>query len=498
MTRGMMAGLLAGAAVAGAFGAETVEIAVDCAEVVGTRAYPERYLNNSIMHAPPPALADRMVKEYGRPKIVRCWLQLEKMWNRKTGTYDFNHRIPRRVYQDAHRTDKPDGTAITNRVVYATEKFEDYLDAFSRNSEEILLNIRAIGLDDEAAKGTFPMSMWKEVFEKGLRHYKERYPNIRYVEVLNEAEAASKFTCDQYYPFYQAAYGIVGKLNSELKPAVPLSVGGPCTCSFNKKFIDRFLDLYAQDTDPRKRLDFLSFHDYSSMRNPSIYGTFEEYFRGRFLKAGLPGNLPIFMTEVGVGGGSNPTPDPERNRMQAVAETTYVYYARHSANLHVFPWVLFHLRRQLCYAQFTQELNMTPFGAAVKAWSLHKDREIGTVATPVATNLGVYAMASLDDTGAAIQVWNYQAMPDKTHPEPGPSAVARVAIRNLPAKWAQSKLRVRQYLIDSVHSNCFAGNKEGSGQLQQVSCVETEAKALEKLTVNLEPNAICLWLVDAP
>ena len=141
---------------------------------------------------------------------------------------------------------------------------------------------------------------------------------------------------------------------------------------------------------------------------------------------------------------------------------------------------------------------MTPFGAAVKTWSLHKDKEIGTVIAPAATNLGVYAMASFDDTGVAVQVWNYQAMPDKKHPEPGPSAVARVAVRNLPAKWAQSKLRVRQYLIDSTHSNYFAAGKRSDGQLQQVGCVEMEAKALEKLAVNLEPNAICLWLVDAP
>jgi len=491
----MMAGLLAGVAVTGAFAAETVDVTVDCAEVVGTRAYPERYLNNSILHAPPLALADRMVKEYGRPKIIRCWLQMGKMWDRNTDTYDFNFKIPRRVYQDKHRADKPDGTAMTNRVM-TSENFEAYLDAFSRNSEEVLLNIRG-DFEREVISGKIPLDTWEKVFEKSLRHYKQRCPNLRYVEALNEPEAFAGASCEQYYPFYQAAYRAVGKLNGELKPAIPLLVGGPCTCSINKKYIDQFLDFYAKDTDPRKRLDFLSFHDYSSIRTPSVYSTLEDYFRERFLKIGLPGNLPIFMTEVGVGGGL-PTPDPERNRMQAAAQTTYVYHARHSANLHVFPWVLFHNRNQLCFAQFTQDLTMTPFGAAVKAWSLHKDKEIGAAATPAATNLGVYTMASLDDTGAAIQVWNYQAMPDKKHPEPGPSAVARVAVRNLPAKWAQAKLRVRQYLIDSAHSNCFAEDKEGGGQLQQVGSVKVEAKDLEKLTVNLEPNAICLWLVDAP
>ena len=466
-------------------------VIVDCAKVIGPRACPERYLNNSILHAPPLALADRVVQEYGKPKIMRCWLTLNHMWNRETDACDFNFKLPRRVYEDAHRADLPDGTASAKKA-FAYERFEEYLDAMSRNSEEILLNIRS-NFEQDVTAGKFTMEKWKELFEKGLRHYKQRCPNLRYVEALNEPEAFAKLSSDQYYPYYQAAYEIVSRLNDELKPAIPLLIGGPCTCSYNKPYLHRFLENYARDANPRKRLDFFSFHDYHNGSRPSIYGEFAGVFREEFQQFGLPGNLPIFMTEVGFGGG-RPTPDPERNRIQAAALTTYVHYARQSENLRVFPWVLFHSRNQLCFAQFTQDLTMTPFGAAVRAWSLHKRDEVDAAVEREKAEMGVYAYATLDAAGAAVQVWNYQA-PDKKKPLAGPAAAARVAIRNLPDKWKNAKLKVRQFLIDSTHSNCFA--QDGKGELQQVRCFELDADRLAPLTVDLEPNAICLWLLDA-
>ena len=469
-----------------------VQVTVDCAKVVGPRACPERYLNNSILHTPPLALADRMAKEYGKPKIVRCWLTLNHMWNRDTDTCDFNFKLPRRVYEDAHRADMPDGTASKEKVL-AYENFEEYLDAFSRNSEEVLLNIRS-NFEKDITDGKFTMDKWKELFEKALRHYKQRCPNLRYVEALNEPEAFARLKCDQYYPYYQAAYEIVGKLNAELKPQVPLLVGGPCTCSVNKPYLHRFLENYAADTNPRKRLDFLSYHDYSMGPTPSMYGEYQAIFRDEFKQFGIAADLPLFMTEVGYGGG-RPTPDPARNLIQAAALTTYVHYARHSENLHVFPWVMFHSRNQLCFAQFTQDLTMTPFGAAVKVWSLHKRYEIDAAVAREKAEMGVYAYATLDDSGAAVQVWNYQAPNKKDPTVVGPSATARVALGGLPEKWKSARLKVRQYLIDSTHSNCFANG--GKGELQQVKSLEVNAGNLGQLTVDLEPNAICLWLLES-
>jgi hypothetical protein len=473
-----------------------VSVDVDCSKVVGPRAKPESYWNTTILHALPPALADRAMREYGRAKITRCWVTLPQLWNRKTDAYNFNFKIRRRVYEDKHQKNNPEGTAV-KKVVLAHENVEDYLDAFSRVSDEILLNIR--GYEKGVLDGSVGIKKWREVFTKAVRHYKERYPNLRYIEALNEFECAAavgglKTTQDQYYPFYQAGYEAVNEVNGELKPAVPLLVGGPCPSSYNKAFLHRFLENYAKDANPAKRLDFVSFHDYGSGLTPSRYGEFQNYFRGEFKQFGVPENLPIFMTEVGFGGGM-PTPDPDRNVAQAAALTTYVYNARQSDNLKVFPWVLFHSRHQLSFAQFTQEQEMTAFGAAVKTWAMHRKNEIAATVEPKQDELGVYAFASLDDAGAAIEVWNYQSRPNRKHPTCGSPADVNIALRNLPAKWRQGKLKVRQTMIDATHSNVFAeGGKAG---LQQVKEMECGAKDIERLSVHLEPNGLCLWTIEA-
>jgi hypothetical protein len=497
-----------------------VKVDVDCAEVIGPRAYPERYQNNSILHVPPLALAERVAEEFGKPKITRCWLQLGLMWNRTADSYDFNFKIPRRVYDDELQIEFQDGTASTQTVL-EYENFEDYLNAFSSNSEAVLLNVR--DLQNDVLNGVITMDKWKEVLQTSLRHYKERYPNIQFIEVLNESRTKSfgGLTDDQYYMFYQAAYDVVNRLNDELNPAVPLLVGGPlpsANISYDASSIRSFFTNYANDTNPAKRLDFFSVHQYNWGLTPSSYSKFDVALRDQMRQAGLPADLPIFITETGFGTGL-PTPDPERNLTQAAALTTFEFYARHRPNLYIFPWVIYHKRQQLCFVQFTQDMTMTPFGAAVKAWSLQKENEIGTEVQRENSELGVYAAATLDDTGVAVMVWNYQAGPgenESTLPEPAwmdqnaedrvdsfslntngwKTAAARVAVRNLPEKWQNATLKVRQYLIDSKHSNCFAENTSGGGRLEEISCVEVKAGEMDQLTVRLEPNAICLWILE--
>ncbi len=479
---------------------------VDCAKIVGPRSHPENYLNTSILHSPPLALADLTVKEYGRPKIMRCWLTLRHMWDRKTDAYNYNFKIPRRVYEDAFQPGKHDGTSKTE-VISEFENYEEYLDAFSGISGEVLLNIR--NYEREVLDGTMTMAKWKEVFGNAIKHYKQRCPNIKYIEVINEyniseAMGGLKMDMDQYYQFYRAAYEVINQFNAEYKPEVPLLVGGPCTYSYDtsKTALDLFLRLYAQDRNPHKRLDFYSFHDYGSEQKPSIYGRYGEILQGEFVKYGLPKDLPIFIDEVGFGDGGSGFSNPERNRAQAVTLTTYAYYSRHSPNLHVFPWVLFHSRAQIVFAQFDQELNITPFGAAVKVWALHKADEIGASVDggPVGNGKGengVFAYASKDDTGMAIQIWNYQLSgKNGAALNSGPSATTKVLVHDMPEKWKSQKLKVRQFLIDSGHSNCFIQKPGDVGGLQQINYKEVKGKDLGQLVVNLEPSAIFLWLIE--
>ncbi|MEI6196200.1 MAG: hypothetical protein WCS42_17910, partial [Verrucomicrobiota bacterium] len=241
---------------------KSTDITVHCDEIIGPRAHPEHYLNTSILQAPPMKLADRVVAEYARPCIMRCWLTLRQMWNPKTDTYNYNFQLPRRVYNDTFQAGKTDGTIMTNQILQH-ESYEEYLLVFSRSSDEVLLNIR--DYQKEVINGEMTMEKWMEVFGNAIRHYKQLCPNLKYIEVLNEYDISSMVdhfpvTSDQYYLFYKAAYQVVNKINADLQPDVPLVVGGPCLSAYNKSELEHFMDLYAKDGDPHKRLDFVSFH----------------------------------------------------------------------------------------------------------------------------------------------------------------------------------------------------------------------------------------------
>src|SRR5690606_9105976 len=94
--------------------------------------------------------------------------------------------------------------------------------------------------------GNLPVTMkdWKTIFKAGLKHYKEKFTNIRYVEVCNEYELKGFMdgTDDQYYEFYKLAYEAVNEVNKELKLTGKdrILVGGPVTTGNSLPRIDAF------------------------------------------------------------------------------------------------------------------------------------------------------------------------------------------------------------------------------------------------------------------
>src|SRR5690606_34123977 len=116
----------------------------------------------------------------------------------------------------------------------------------------------------DVINGTVTWAKYKQVLKNGIRHYKQRYPGLRYIEALNEAEVPSfgGLNDDQIYQFYKVFYDVVNELNTELNPDVPLLLGGPASTRHGRAM--NFISRYAADTNPAKKLDFISFHDYSS------------------------------------------------------------------------------------------------------------------------------------------------------------------------------------------------------------------------------------------
>jgi hypothetical protein len=138
--------------------------------------------------------------------------------------------------------------------------------------------------------------------------------------------------------------------------------------------------------------------------------------------------------------------------------------------------------------QFDTELRMTPFGAAVKMLTMHKKHEVPAESSAMDENgAGLGALATMDDTGLVIELWNLQ-------PKSGNVDVS-VLVTNIPAGLRSSSFRIRRYQIDSQHSNCFSG-ADSAGGLELVEEMTQPASEELRFEVEMEPMALCLWQIE--
>jgi len=51
------------------------------------------YRNTSIQKAPPPVLGKLSEESFGRPKITRCWLNLDELWDYRTRQFNYDFKV---------------------------------------------------------------------------------------------------------------------------------------------------------------------------------------------------------------------------------------------------------------------------------------------------------------------------------------------------------------------------------------------------------------------
>jgi hypothetical protein len=120
--------------------------------------------NTSIQKAPAPVLAEVSEREFGKARITKCWLNLDEMWDYRTRQYDFNYRIGVHKYDDV-----PDKHTETWGSVQETNvRFYDYLAAFGKHSDEVMLTIRRYERDVLDGRLGVTMEDWKEIFKNAV------------------------------------------------------------------------------------------------------------------------------------------------------------------------------------------------------------------------------------------------------------------------------------------------------------------------------------------
>lgn len=435
-------------------------------------------------------------------RIYRAWVS-DILFNPRTGQSD-----PNLIGVFDPKTGKYDFDSLTA-----------YFDQASRVSDSILV---VLNLQTMVRAGWTP-AQTRPVIKTIIMELKRRYPKIKYIEAMNEADHNLRqfLKPEDLYRYYVPFYQAVNEVNAELRPATPLLVGGPNLGSCgnpltppgpnNQQWLEKFLDGYAADPDRSKRLDFLSYHAYGYFKNqvtcseytpiradPSMLAQQRPRIEVELRKRGLDINIPTFITEMGPYPGpsydnkEDPRPDYLR---QATAMATYSYWYMESPKDVPFQWMMRHdtngRKDQLVsHAPGGQPIlidTFTPYGNQLLMLAKLKDERVAARSNALTAGKGVYSLATRDDTGAAVMVWNYQHTGTRTYH-------ITIDMGQLPPSLRGKRLRQRMYRIDDKVSN-YWGNP-ATANLQQVANTVIRAGERHSVTVELTANALQLIVLE--
>ena len=334
---------------------------------VGKYDEPTRWQNSTLRYSPPGDFPAKCAELIGRPAIHRAWITLDEYWDMKTGEFfpDFEIGVKRRPDSELHYL--YDWGSV--RPAPSGTRFKEYLTSHAACSDEVMLNVRRY--EREVIDGLLPVEKYAEIFARAVEYCKELAPNIRYIEVTNEATLKSfgKLTAAEFVKLYLAAYRAVKALNEKHCYEIPLEVGGSAFSELlaTQSVWTESLRLLRESPIGDCPMDFYSLHIYDHGATVSLIkqGRFEEAalgcvgkvikgvadHRAALKEFGLP-EKPVFIDEVGRTRTTGIAFDSLRNAAGLIG-----YFISHGTagleDVYYFPWCTFHNPElQISYTQF--------------------------------------------------------------------------------------------------------------------------------------------------
>lgn len=412
-------------------------------------------------------------------KILRVWMVDEEFYNFETGTYMLNTH-------------------------------DEYLTQASKVTDNLIINFGGSGIVTHFAESPEKIL---PIYTKILTYLKNKFPKIRFVEVMNEPDYGGEYVKhvnkNTYYQFYKYAAKAVVEINQKYKPKVPLEIGGPAIAQLNIDFLGAFLDDFKNDKDPMKKLDFISFHgyflkpaeDYLMFKdNPSLVKDQRKLLDIELAKRGLSTKIPAFITETGIYPGPsfdemNSTTNDHLRQASGVASLFYWYLE--SDNIYPFHWVMRHLKegrkdqlvtRDEFEKPFRKESKFTPYGnMMVMSSKLKNYRSPVSTSSTIRDGKGLYTIASSDKSGIAIMIWNFQSMFNSGYK-------SELNLKNLPKEFLGKEIKMSIYKIDYKNSNYHADLENCNLSVFEEQIFK--GKKSFQINLFLDPNALQLIVLE--
>lgn len=424
-----------------------------------------------------------------------------------------------KVWVDAERIHDPDTDS------YDYSGVDDYLADASLMSDALLMvmdtrvSVRDMGRSPEQIR---------PIIRRIMTDLKQRYPRIRYIEAFNEPDhnLARSITPSELYDYYKVYYEEVNAINRTLQPQVPLEVGGPAFMQYNETWMNAFLDRYAADSSPDKRLDFISWHAYGEFPegtgdsngprayhfykgNPSEVAGQRTLLNQALADRGLTTDISAFLTETGIyPGPSYDHKDDARPDylIGAAGVPALHYWFLETPNTYPFNWVVRHSSEERKDQLITRGRNgehvavkgnenpedlptniFTPYGNAMAMMARLKRERVVSQSDALKDGIGIYSIATKDQYGAAVMVWNYQHVGRQAYD-------VTIDMGDLPANLSDTPICQRMYRIDDQISN-YWGNPD-TANLQQVSATAVAPGNRHRTSVQMTPNALQLVVLE--
>lgn len=371
------------------------------------------------------------------------------------------------------------------------DKSYDYLSAYASRSRSLIVNWQS-NYAPLVTGGSFTEAELFTAQRDMMADYKRRYPSIEWLESENEVPNIA-----DYYPMYKFTYRVVNAVNAMGLPGPKIKIGGPTTDIFSTRRIGQFLDLYAADQDPRKRLDFVSYHQYLidtsgdpakwtvPKENPAVIATERAQLNTMFSQRGL-GPLPAMVSETGI------FPKDRQTSLglsadlhiQAAALASMHYYYLGQSQVTPFHWTIDHPEndRKDLFEDTATGVARPYYNTMLMQSMLPKTRYAAVSDALSAQGVGVYGLAGAEPGRVAVMTWNYQW----THQA---AYQSKIVLSNFPSEFRTSNVLVTRYKI---------GNGADAGPLAPVEQFVVGPRTdggYTSQTLELQPNELRLLVL---